>query len=267
MTNKDNVKATMDRVVEAFENGDALEYVAIAALPGDSPSARWSFSNRMIMLMHGTADARGFHQWKEVNRKVKKGGHAFYILAPRMVKDTVVDEETGETREQSHLLGFLGVPVFAVEETEGEELPPLEPAAPPPLIEVAERWGLAVKYGGCAGRGSYNPATGTINLATHDELTFYHELAHAAHHRVEGSIKGGQRWDQECIAEFCAAVIGRIYNPECKIGFQYKYITAYAQRAGCSAASACLKLMSIADKVLAAIFAEQNEIEAECAAS
>ena len=37
------------------------------------------------MYISGTLDARGFKQWKEVNKFVKKGSQALYILVPRMV--------------------------------------------------------------------------------------------------------------------------------------------------------------------------------------
>jgi integrase len=47
------------------------------------PCRRWSWSNQLITALHGYADARGFRQWEQAGRHVKKGERAFDILAPR----------------------------------------------------------------------------------------------------------------------------------------------------------------------------------------
>ena len=57
------------------------------------PCDRWSFTNKILMLIQGTADARGYRQWQEAGRHVKKGAHAIHILAPRLV--TVTQYECG----------------------------------------------------------------------------------------------------------------------------------------------------------------------------
>ena len=48
---------------------------------------------------------------------MKKGAKAFYILAPRLVKKDNSDEE-----KEALLVGFLTVPVFREEDTEGTAL-------------------------------------------------------------------------------------------------------------------------------------------------
>jgi hypothetical protein len=45
------------------------------------------------MFLAGTSDARGFQQWREVNRFVKKGSKGFFILVPHIRK--VEDEQSG----------------------------------------------------------------------------------------------------------------------------------------------------------------------------
>jgi hypothetical protein len=45
-----------------------------------------------VIFLSGTQDARGFRQWKQVGRYVRKGGKAIYILVPRITK--TVDDET-----------------------------------------------------------------------------------------------------------------------------------------------------------------------------
>jgi len=59
------------------------------------------------MILSGTADARGYRQWKEANRYVKNGAKAIYILVPRIVKRSIETE-----REEEILRRFLTKPVF-----------------------------------------------------------------------------------------------------------------------------------------------------------
>ena len=82
-----NVKAVLDKILEKFKTGDIPEAVALASFPiPDIPSSRWSFTNRTLMFLSGTGDARGFQQWKEAHRWVKKGAKAVYILVPCIKK-------------------------------------------------------------------------------------------------------------------------------------------------------------------------------------
>ena len=104
------VRTVLDTIVENFGSGEFPEAVAMASYPiPDIPSARWSFTNRTLMFLAGTADARGFRQWKEVKRWVKSGARAVYILVPCMKTQT--DDDTGEQKET--LRFFKASPVFA----------------------------------------------------------------------------------------------------------------------------------------------------------
>ena len=88
------------------------------------------------MFISGSKDARGYQQWKEVDRFVKKGSKAIYILVPKIAK--TVDSETGE--EETILKGFMCRPVFRVEDTEGEPLDYEQNELPYlPLLERAIR--------------------------------------------------------------------------------------------------------------------------------
>ena len=93
-------------------------------------------------------DARGFRQWQEVGRHVKKGEHGFPILCPVTVKQTETDRETGETVERMALVGFRAQTVFGHIQTEGEPLPGDEHVTrfieALPLLDVAKAWGLTV---------------------------------------------------------------------------------------------------------------------------
>ena len=114
MTNR--VKQVLETILEKFKSGDIPEVVAYSMFPiSDIPSAKWSLLNRTLMFIAGTADARGYKQWLKVNRYVKKGSKALYILVPYIKK-----EENDEGEEVERLVGFLSRAVFRYEDTEGE---------------------------------------------------------------------------------------------------------------------------------------------------
>lgn len=90
----DNIKQTLDKILAAFESGKIPDAVAIASFPiPDIPSARWSWRNRTIQFICGTADSRGFRQWQEANRYVVKGAKAVYILSSCVKKQTDEDQD------------------------------------------------------------------------------------------------------------------------------------------------------------------------------
>ena len=94
----ERVREILDGIMDKFKSGEIPEAVAMASFPiPDIPSSKWSFTNRMLMFLAGTGDARGFRQWKATNRWVKKGARAIYILVPCMRKE--IDEATGEEKE------------------------------------------------------------------------------------------------------------------------------------------------------------------------
>jgi hypothetical protein len=181
------------------------------------PCRSWSWRNQLLVALHGFSDARGFRQWEQVRRRVKKGEKAFRILSP--VARTVEDEDTGEKRTILH--GFRGTPVFGYEQTEGAALPKGDPATDNwlsslPLLEVAKSWGLSVEaFSGREARylGAFSPTTG-IALGVKNLSTWAHELVHAADHR-NGKLKElGQHWRSEIVAELGGAVLLRILGHE-----------------------------------------------------
>lgn len=248
----DKVKQVLDTILDKFKSGDIPDAIAMASFPiPDIPSTKWSFINRTLMFLSGTADARGFRQWKEANRFVKKGSKAIHILVPCFKKES--DEETGKEKEV--LTFFKAMPVYKMEDTDGDkldyeciELPDL------PLIERANEWNLAVKAmpGNYKYRGYYSPLRQEIALATPEEKVFFHELAHVAHEKVKGSLKKGQDPFQEIIAELSAQALCRLVGKKTtdSIGYSYKYIERYAEKVKMSAHSACLKVLGETGKVL-----------------
>jgi len=119
------------------KKGNIPKALAVATIPpqADIPSAKWSVGNRVLQFLADTSDARGFRQWQNAGRKVKKGAKAFCILGPnsRVIKET---DDNGEKIEKTIVTGFHAIPVFRAEDTDGEPLP-YEPATPPPLVDVA----------------------------------------------------------------------------------------------------------------------------------
>ncbi len=82
------------------------------------PCRSWSWSNQLLTALAGTSDARGYRQWQEVGRHVKKGSRAFNILAPCKRKITETDDD-GKRAERVIIFGFRSVPVFRYDDTEG----------------------------------------------------------------------------------------------------------------------------------------------------
>ena len=259
------IRRVLDGLVERFKSGDVPQAVAYAMFPtaDDIPSAKWSLLNRTLMFLAGTADGRGFRQWKEANRFVKKGSRAFHILVPYYRKTE--DEQTGEERQM--LVTFLSRPVFRYEDTDGETLEYTQIELPDiPLMEKAEEWGISVRAipGNYRYYGYYSPDRKEIALATPEEKTFLHELSHVAHEKVKGHIKTGQDPLQEIVAELSAQalciLVGKQTNDT--VGNSLKYIASYAQRAKLTPHSACLKVLSQTEKVLNLILNDRQEVKA-----
>ncbi|MBN1660248.1 MAG: hypothetical protein JXA93_17755 [Anaerolineae bacterium] len=225
-------QAALDQVVEQFKSGDLSPVVKIARIQrqGDGiPSDKWSLGNKvLIYIQTGTLDCRGFRQWQEAGRKVSKGARAAFILAPIMVP--IKDADTGEARPV--LKGFRSVAVFADHQTEGDPLPEVDytPVELPPLADVARSLGVELTYqplpsdrlGACDVTGR------RIKLGSHDPGVFFHELAHAAHARIEGKLRGGQDPRQETVAEFTAAVLMHLYGLGDRAGNCWQYVKQYA---------------------------------------
>jgi hypothetical protein len=97
-------------------------------------------------------------------------------------------------------------------------------------------------------------------LATHEECVFFHELAHAAHHKVKGSLTNGQDPIQEIVAELSAQALCNMVGKQVinTLGNSYRYIERYAKKLEISPYSACLRVMSDTEKVLNLILNSEN---------
>lgn len=245
------VKSVLDGIVEQFKTGDIPEAITIAMFPAPEnlPSSNWSLLNRTVMFISGTLDARGYKQWQSVNRYVKKGSTAVYILVPLFKKKS----EDGYKDDQI-LTGFTAKPVYRSEDTDGEpldyeqiELPEL------PLITRAKEWGLSVRAvpGIYRYYGYYSQIKKEIVLASPDESVLFHELAHHADKLIKGKLISGQDPLQEITAELAAATLCRLVGKQCNsLGNSYKYIEQHANTLNLSAHTATLKVLSNTEKIL-----------------
>jgi len=259
----DHVQQATDVLLDAFTNGTLPAAIAprLFQRTKNRPSDFWSLGNQMIMILWGrTEDARGFRQWEEVGRHVKKGARAFYILAPLTRTITVKDEETGEETKKTVVTGFKGIPVFRYEDTEGRPLESGMPTdfrpEPLPLEDVARAWGYRIEYGPTT-HGEYAFTAwnaGLIHMSTDDPLTFWHELGHAADARHH-DMKNGQHPDQEIVAEMVAAIlaIAQGHPLDGKIAWARDYIEAYAKMARKTLLAAMLDLLGRVQEAIADI--------------
>ena len=256
----DKVKSVLNQILDQFKSGAIPEVVAISMYPiPDIPSAKWSLTNRTLMFLAGTADGRGYKQWREVGRYVKKSSKAFFILVPFIKK---VDGDQGG--EKQILMGFGCRPVFRVEDTDGKELEYENMELPElPLLDRAKEWNISVRAipGNYRYYGYYSLDKKEIHLATSEEIVFFHELSHSAHEKVNGSLKRGQDPFQEIVAELSAAALCKLVGKQGNdlLGNSYKYIEKYSEKVEMRPYKACLKVMAETEKVLSLILKTEDE--------
>jgi N-terminal domain of anti-restriction factor ArdC len=253
-----HAEAAAQAILRAFEDTKTLPkpLAQVFIRCKDRPHCRkWSWNNQLLVVLHSYTDARTFNQWQEVGRSVKKGEKAFHILSPITKKWR--NEDTGV--EKVIVVGFKGLPVFGLEQTEGMPFPTnghdidkwLDSL---PLLDVAKQWGLSVG----AVDGSLTDFLGCyrkrdrIELAVKNLSTWCHELVHAADDKI-GSLKEmGQHWRSETVAELGGAVLLEILGLglDADLGGCFGYIQSYAQKEGIGVTEGCMKVL---DRTCAAV--------------
>lgn len=129
---------------------------------------------------------------------------------------------------------FFWFAVFPAECTEGETPLPERNYAPkdlPPLTDVAEKFGIKYTWTPLPPdrRGEATVDGCKLFVGTEDPKTWFHELAHCIHAKLEGGLKGGQDTTQETVAEFVAAVLMEMYGFGDRSGNTWGYIRMYAK--------------------------------------
>lgn len=244
-----------------------IAYTVIRRSPDEAPipSDKWSIMNRLIMLFHGTHDARGFKQWHEVNRYVKKGSKCFYILAPMTRKVEAEDSKDGQ--EHIIVIGFRPIPVFPYECTDGEELVTVDytPAKLPPYVNVAEALGIKVSWKPICRNayGWYSLSDKSITLCSEDFCTFYHELGHAVHSRFESLEKVDVNY-AECVAETVSAVLCELNGVTGYHHQSYEYIKEYtSDKSDKATLSAVSGVLTMVEKIITLILSTAEKIKKE----
>ena len=106
------INNAINNILKIFKSGNFPQTVAMSIIhkhSGDNiPSDSWSHANRLLMAAQDTSDARGFRQWQQVNRQVKKGAKAIHIFSPIMKNLT----ETNKTGEEVKKIFSLVFPRF-----------------------------------------------------------------------------------------------------------------------------------------------------------
>jgi N-terminal domain of anti-restriction factor ArdC len=244
-------EAAAQKILRAFEDANSLPkpLARVFIRRKDNPHCqKWSWGNQLLVVLNGYSDARGFQQWHKTGRWVKKGEKAFHILGP--VTRKLLDKETGE--ERTIIVGFKGLPVFGLEQTDGKPLPTSDPDIDKwieslPLLDVAKRWGLSVDVfnGETAGYlGVYRRGEG-IEIGVKNLATWCHELVHAADDRNGCLKEKGQHWRSETVAELGGAVLLEIlgFKREADLGGCWSYIQSYAQQEKIGVAEACIAVL------------------------
>jgi len=161
---------------------------------------RYSFNNVLLIAAQRpeASQVAGFHAWRKMNRLVRKGEKAIWILAPMVYKNA--DAEDGE--EHRIIRGFKFVPVFDVTQTDGDDLPTVcsrlqgdDPAGHyRTLLGVARSIGFCVEdhhfdgvTNGDCNHSEHRIRVETRNTPAQRVKTLTHEIAHALLHEQSGS--------------------------------------------------------------------------------
>ena len=257
----EKTKQILDNLVDAILNKDLVDRVLknkIFTAPGDIPCNNWSLLNKMIVVENDTGDARGYRQWQEVGRFVKKGCHAFKILAPCKYIVKEEEDEDGNIIEKKRVTGYRTIPVFRYEDTDGEPLAYMAEIEKElkikelPLIHVAEQLGVTIKAAPTNGinAGYYSPEKKEIVLCTESELTFFHELSHAVDHHITNHESGYDYDLGEVVAELSASFPASLYGKGVEnIYHTRKYIEGYSKNPGQHPAIVIAKAVERVEKI------------------
>jgi hypothetical protein len=227
---------------------------------------RYSYGNVLLIAAqnHGATQVAGFRAWRNLNRDVRRGEKAIWILAPMI--GPAGDGEDGE--DGRRLRGFRYVPVFDIAQTDGDDPPEicttLGGADPDRLYDrlsaVARSIGFVVEdhefgdttNGDCSARAkrirveARNPPAQRVK-------TLAHELAHALLHE-----EGDDRARAELEAESTAYVVGQAVGLDTG-GYSFGYVAVWAG----GGAEAIAGIRTSCDRIQKAASAIVRQLEEE----
>jgi antirestriction protein ArdC len=233
---------------------------------------RYSFGNVLLIATQCQEATRvaGFNAWRKINRFVRKGEKAIWILAPMVYKNA--DPEDGENDRV--IRGFKFVPVFDVAQTDGEELPSIctriggeDPAGHfAQLVTVAQSIGFTVEHhefdgstnGDCS-HSEHRIRVENRNTPAQRVKTLAHEVAHALLHE-----KFESRVVSELEAESVAYVVCRSIGIDSS-DYSFGYVATWAgggDQAIAGIKASCERIQKTAATILLAFEATAQEVAA-----
>ena len=236
-----------------------------------------SYSMRNVILIQlqrpGATRVAGFRAWKKLGRYVKKGETGIRILAPMVVKKK--DQDPGEV-DKRVLIGFRGVSVFALEQTDGEPLPseqlfrPLEgdEARARSVLEklwsfADEKLGIPVGIEEIPGKANGYLQTSSprcIVLREGNGMMLWakslaHELAHALLHLDEEDVHS--RPHQEVEAESVAFVVMTRLGFDTS-GYSFPYVAGWSEGDAEKVMESGDRIQRAARRILEAVLEEED---------
>lgn len=272
MSNNTNtaVHEAVEAVMSIFKTHNFAADIALTTIRRSKaetpiPSDKWSLMNRLIMLFSGTHDARGYQQWKEVNRFVQKGSKAIRIVAP--VTHKIKAEDSKDGKEKIIITGFRHINVFAIESTSGEPLTVVDytPDADklPPYLDVAEALAIKVKWKPVcrAAYGWFSPASKEITMCSEDWVNYFHELGHAVANIIQPLSDFDDAFN-ECVAEMTAAVLCELNHIQGYHHQSYEYIKEYTvDKSDKAVLSGVSSVLNMVEKVVILIIDTAKTLE------
>jgi antirestriction protein ArdC len=233
--------ALLDQAVEQLKSSEAWE----AWLKVRRSFHSYSWRNQLMISIQrpDTIAVKGFRQWPKLNRQIKKGATAIWILAPTPFK-------TGETLEDGtpeRKMWFKPVPVFAYEDTEQIEGKPVIDLVPivrdiegsdlhPELVRL-ETWlanhGVRVEFKTLVGatHGYFRPGANEIGVDDKRSInsmfkTLVHETAHWLVHTDE-TLEASWTYDyEEVVVESVAYAVCATFGLETS-GYSAGYVASW----------------------------------------
>jgi hypothetical protein len=233
-TTKELIDASVGALIDALEAGHSDSLTAY--LSAMANFHYYSFGNILLIAAQkpGATRVAGIWAWNKLGRRVRRGEKGIVILAPMVGKKRrkQVEEEdesqpsdakdTTSRSNDAQLIGFRGVYVWDVSQTEGAELPQLDEVTGnpeeqlPQLIGFVKSQNIKLDYseGIAPARGmSYGGAIRLLpNMTSAEEFsTLVHELAHEMIHKAErrtAITKTVKETEAEAVAFVVSRAIG-----------------------------------------------------------
>ena len=275
MTAKNNHPELIEKLTEGISNLTSSEEWQ-HYLDFQSRFHCYSFGNVLLIATqcHEATRVAGFNAWRKLNRFVRKGEKAIWILAPMVYKNADAEDGEGTQSPERVIRGFKFVPVFDVAQTDGEELPSVcdrldgdDPAGHyATLLRVASSIGFTVENhefdgstnGDCT-HSEHRIRVETRNTPAQRVKTLAHEIAHALLHE-----KFDDRAIAELEAESTAYVVLSAFGIDSS-DYSFGYVATWAgggDQAIAGIKASCERIQKAAATILRSFETEDEEVAA-----